>query len=53
MLNFESFDVDESKVIVTGAERPESLDVDATLKFLVLPSFTAGVFLGTNNFFLG
>ena len=35
-------------------EGPDSGDEDdAPLKFLVIPSFTAGVFLGTNNFFLG
>ena len=35
-------------------EGPNSVDEeDAPLKFLVIPSFTAGVFLGTNNFFLG
>ena len=31
----------------------ESAEGDKPLKFLVLPSFMAGVFLGTNNFFLG
>lgn len=34
----------------TGQAESES---EKPLKFLILPSFMAGVFLGTNNFFLG
>ena len=35
------------------SQESESGDNHAHTKFLVLPSFMAGVFLGTNNFFLG
>ena len=31
----------------------DGAEEEKPLKFLVLPSFMAGVFLGTNNFFLG
>ena len=45
--------VEPSFLIPTIIDKENEIEEIHHLKFLVVPSFMAGVFLGTNNFFLG
>ena len=47
------FDTQKIRGITFKEEGAVDKDEEKPLKFLILPSFLAGCFLGTNNFFLG
>ena len=49
----EMFKLPTPVIFTTDAWDVEELEDVRNLTFLVIPSFTAGVFLGINNYFLG
>lgn len=49
----EIFDTGKVRLATMKEEGLVESEGEKPLKFLILPSFMAGVFLGTNNFFLG